>query len=96
MAVWPSAGDLACGSLSDYSCIKEARDLIGMLWPHFSGGREDMATFNCNPSSGMTCSQALEGRPDGRVPNVCALTLPPSYGGVCLHLGPTPLLGERD
>lgn len=53
-------------------------------------------TLNCKPSSRMTCSQALGGRPDGWVPRVCTLALPPPMGGSCLHLGPTPLLGERD
>lgn len=85
---------LAGRSLSD-SLIKEARDVTGMLWPQLSGGREGMVTLNCNPSSRMTCSQALGGRPNGLVPSVYALALPPLMGG-CLHLGLTPLLGERD
>lgn len=68
---------------------------MGMLWSQLSGGWKGTVTLNCNPSSRMTCSQASGGRPDGRVPSVCALALPPAMGG-CLHLGPTPLLGERD
>lgn len=65
---------LAGGSLSD-SMIKEARDLIGMLWAQLSGGREGTVNLNCNPSSRMTCSQALGGRHDGLMPSVCALAL---------------------
>lgn len=55
---------------------------MGMLWSQLSGGWEGTVTLNCNPSSRMTCSQASGGRPDGRVPNVCTLALPPPMGGL--------------
>lgn len=55
---------------------------MGMLWSQLSGGWEGTVTLNCNPSSRMTCSQASGGRPDGRVPSVCALALPPPMGGL--------------
>lgn len=53
-----------------------------MRWPQLSGGRARRVTLNCNPSSRTTCSQAFRGRPNGLVPSVCALALPPSYGGL--------------